>query len=224
MSERQDLIGRQDFWSRRKAAAAAEARAEAQAAEDAREEELRREIEEKTDAEALAELNLPDPDTMRRGDDFSAFMAKAVPERLRRRALRRLWTSNPVLANLDELLEYGEDYTDAATVVENMQTVYKLGKGMLAQETPEEGAARTDAGADAAAEDGDEGGRPEEPADGTPAEGAGEPAAAAAEDGDEGGRPEELAGGADEPVDAVPRPRRRMRFAFADDAARRENA
>ena len=214
MSERQDLGGRQDFWSRRKAAAAAEALAETQAAEDARTEELRREIEEKTDSEALAELNLPDPDTMRLGDDFSAFMAKAVPERLRRRALRRLWTSNPVLANLDELLEYGEDYTDAATVVENMQTVYKLGKGMLAQEPSEEGAAPPDAGAaeaesavvaendDEDAEDGDEDaqGRLEESADGAPAE------------------------GSDEPVDAVPRPRRRMRFAFAGDAARKEGA
>ena len=224
MSERQDLSGRHDFWSRRKAAAAAEARAEAQAAEDAREEELRREIEEKTDAEALAELNLPDPETMRRGDDFSAFMAKAVPERLRRRALRRLWTSNPVLANLDELLEYGEDYTDAATVVENMQTVYKLGKGMLAQEMPEEDA-RPDAAAAVAAEDGDEDaqGRPEESAGGTPAEGAAG-ADAIAEDGDDGaqGRPEESAESAGEPVDAVPRPRRRMRFAFADDA--RESA
>ncbi len=213
MSGRQDLARRQDFWSRRKAAAAAEALAETQAAEDARTEELRREIEEKTDSEALAELNLPDPDTMRRGDDFSAFMAKAVPERLRRRALRRLWTSNPVLANLDELLEYGEDYTDAATVVENMQTVYKLGKGMLAQEPSEEDAAPPDpAEAESAvvaendgedAEDGDEDalGRPEESAaDGTPAE------------------------GSDEPVDADPRPRRRMRFAFADDAARREGS
>jgi len=85
--------------------------------------------EELTDEELLAELDLPDPDTMKDDADFSAFMKARVPERLRRRALRTLWRSNPVLANLDELVDYGEDYTDAATVMENMQTVYEVGKG-----------------------------------------------------------------------------------------------
>ena len=85
--------------------------------------------EEKTDEEILAELDLPDPETMKSDDDFSAFMKARVPERLRRRALRVLWRSNPVLANLDELVDYGEDYTDAATVMEDMQTVYEVGKG-----------------------------------------------------------------------------------------------
>ncbi len=85
--------------------------------------------EELTDEELLAELDLPEPDTMKAGDDFSAFMQARVPERLRRRALRNLWLSNPALANLDELVDYGEDFTDAATVIENMQTVYEVGKG-----------------------------------------------------------------------------------------------
>jgi hypothetical protein len=48
-----------------------------------------------------------------------------------------------VLANLDGLVDYGEDYTDAATVVENLQTVYQVGKGMVTKleellEDPEE--------------------------------------------------------------------------------------
>jgi len=89
------------------------------------------EVEEKTDEEVLEELGLPDPDALQPGDDFSAFMAKAVPDRIRRRALRRLWLSNPALANLDGLLDYGEDFTDSATVVENLQTAYQVGKGML---------------------------------------------------------------------------------------------
>jgi hypothetical protein len=67
---------------------------------------------------------------MKMGDDFSAFMSKAVPDRLRRRALRRLWLANPALANLDGLLDYGEDFTDSATVIENLQTAYQVGKGM----------------------------------------------------------------------------------------------
>ena len=36
-----------------------------------------------------------------------------------------------MLANLDGLIEYGEDYTDKATVIENLQTTYQVGKGML---------------------------------------------------------------------------------------------
>jgi hypothetical protein len=68
---------------------------------------------------------------MVQGDDFSVFMAKAVPDQLRRRALRTLWRSNPVLANVDMLVDYGEDFTDAALAVENIQTAYQVGKGML---------------------------------------------------------------------------------------------
>ncbi|HSF94069.1 MAG TPA: DUF3306 domain-containing protein [Thermohalobaculum sp.] len=85
--------------------------------------------DERPDDEVLAELGLPDPDTLAPGDDFSAFMAKAVPARLRNRALRRLWRSNPAYAAIDGLVEYGEDYTDAATVIENLQTAYQVGRG-----------------------------------------------------------------------------------------------
>jgi len=120
-----------DFWARRKAAVAAETRAEEEAGREVLAAEERKALEERPDEEVLAELELPDPDTMKQGDDFSAFMSDAVPERLRKRALRQLWRSNPVLANLDNLVDYGEDYTDAALVVENLQTAYQVGKGML---------------------------------------------------------------------------------------------
>ncbi len=121
-----------DFWSRRKAAVQAEIEAEALAAEEQVIAAQHAELEEKSDAEILAEFNLPDPDQLQAGDDVSGFMAKAVPDRLRRRALRRLWRLNPVLANVDGLVDYGEDYTDAACVIENLQTAYQVGKGMLA--------------------------------------------------------------------------------------------
>jgi len=94
--------------------------------------------EPETEAELLERLQLPDPTKMVNGDDFSGFMRAGVPEWLRRKALRRLWTLNPVLANLDELLDYGEDFTDAATVVANMQTTYQVGKGLLAAQEPDE--------------------------------------------------------------------------------------
>ena len=142
-----------DFWARRKAAVAAERRAEEDAEREARVADERAALEERPDEDVLAELELPDPDSMKQGDDFSAFMADKVPERLRRRALRQLWRSNPVLANLDNLVDYGEDYTDAALVMENLQTAYQVGKGMLKHIEAMAEAAERAAG-------------PEEPADG----------------------------------------------------------
>ena len=121
----------QDFWSRRKAAVKKE---EDQLEADrikAETDEAVAELEEKSDEEILEELGLPEPEELKEGDDFSAFMKAAIPDRIRRRALRQLWLTNPALANLDGLIEYGEDFTDASTVVENLQTAYQVGKGML---------------------------------------------------------------------------------------------
>lgn len=114
----------QDFWSRRKAKVAEEV-----AAESAEKVKPEPEI---SDDEVLATLELPDPDSLVLGDDIKGFMSKAVPEHLRRKALRRLWRLNPVLANVDGLVDYGDDFTDSATVMENMQTAYQVGKGMFA--------------------------------------------------------------------------------------------
>ncbi len=120
-----------DFWSRRKAQVEAEERAELAAAQLAEREAREAKLEEKSDAEILEELSLPDPDTLTEGADFKAYLTEAVPQRIRLRALRRLWRVNPVLANLDGLVDYGGDFTDASCVIENMQTAYQVGKGML---------------------------------------------------------------------------------------------
>ena len=123
-------MGGTDFWSRRKAGVETEEKIALQIKDAEETAALQAEQAEKTDEELLLELDLPNPDDMKMGDDFSAFMSKAVPDRLRRRALRRLWLANPALAHLDGLLDYGEDFTDSATVVENLQTAYQVGKGM----------------------------------------------------------------------------------------------
>ncbi|MGV2977571.1 DUF3306 domain-containing protein [Roseibium alexandrii] len=120
-----------DFWSRRKAAVQRSEELERVLVEEAEVAKERAELETKSDAEILEELNLPDPDTLTENDDFSQFLSAVVPERLKRRALRRLWGLNPVLANLDGLVDYADDFTDAATVVSNMQTVYQVGRGMV---------------------------------------------------------------------------------------------
>lgn len=118
-----------DRWSERKAKVAEEAE---EAKKPVAEPEAPAEAApEKTDAEILAELGLKDPDEMEAGDDFSAFMKSVVPARIRTRALRRLWASNPAFNVIDPLIDYGEDYTDAATNVENLQTSYQVGKGIV---------------------------------------------------------------------------------------------
>ncbi len=121
-----------NFWSHRKAAVATEALEDKKQAEQAAKEAGQKALEEKSDEELLSELNLPDPNTLQAGDDFKAFLQANVPDRLKKVALRKLWSTNPVLANLDGLVEYGEDYTDAATVVEQLISSYQVGKGMSA--------------------------------------------------------------------------------------------
>jgi len=126
-----DLPLKTGFWTDRKAKVKAEAEAEERAALADAETAERAAQEEKSDEDLLQELGLPDPDTLKLGDDVKGFMSKAVPDRLRRRALRQLWTLNPVLANVDGLVDYGQDFTDSAMAVENLQTAYQVGKGML---------------------------------------------------------------------------------------------
>ncbi len=126
------MNARQDFWSRRKQGVEAEAEAEIAEQVAVEEAQAEEQLEAQSDAEILEELGLQDPDTMKAGDDFSVFMAKAVPTRLRNRALRKLWLSNPALANLDALLDYGEDFTKSERAIEDFQTTYQVGKGLLA--------------------------------------------------------------------------------------------
>lgn len=119
-------------WSRRRTAVAAEAAAEERAQQDAAVEAEQAALAEKTDDEILAELGLPDPDSLVMGDDFKAFMSKAVPGHLRKRALRKLWRSNPVLACVDGLNDYDDDYLTGSTGQGAIKTTYQVGKGMLA--------------------------------------------------------------------------------------------
>ncbi|MGC1494761.1 MAG: DUF3306 domain-containing protein [Sulfitobacter sp.] len=121
----------QSAWSRRKAAVAAEAVAEKRAVEDAVIAKQHEALAEKTDVEILEELGLPDPDAMVQGDDFKAFLSKAVPAHLRKRALRTLWRSDPVLACVDGLNDYDDDYLTGSYGQGPISTTYQVGKGML---------------------------------------------------------------------------------------------
>ena len=123
-------------WSARKQATRQEREArasdsEVQGAQEpvppAEDEAAKRELEEHI-------ANLPDPESLNYDSDFTPFFREGVPEFLKRRALRVLWRSNPVLANLDGLIDYGEDFTDKAMVVPNLKTLYRVGKGMFSDE------------------------------------------------------------------------------------------
>ncbi len=78
-----------------------------------------------------------DIDTLDYDSDFTMFMKDNVPEAIRRRALRQLWRSNPVLANVDGLNDYDEDFTDAALVVKGLKSAYQVGKGYLLDDEDE---------------------------------------------------------------------------------------
>ncbi|MFT6456672.1 DUF3306 domain-containing protein [Pseudophaeobacter arcticus] len=137
-------MSRGDFWSRRQAAVAAKAEAEQRAVVAAQSAAREAEFAEQSDDEILASLDLPAPESLKDGDDFKIFLTDQIPARIKTRALRHLWRANPVLACVDGLVDYGEDFTDAACVIEGLQTAYQVGKGMtkhveaLAQEAATE--------------------------------------------------------------------------------------
>jgi hypothetical protein len=77
---------------------------------------------------------LPDPDTLDATSDFSVFMQPGVPAELKRRALRRLWKVNPIISTPDGTDDYYivTDFSDASTVVADLKTLYRVGRGMVA--------------------------------------------------------------------------------------------
>ncbi len=79
------------------------------------------------DSEVVA--GLPDLDSLDDTSDFSVFLKEGVPDVIRRKALRKLWRINPVLAHLDGLDDYDDDYTVAETFLKGLKTVYEAGKG-----------------------------------------------------------------------------------------------
>jgi len=81
--------------------------------------------------EAVDLAALPAVESLTYASDFTVFLRPGVPAELRRRALQQLWRSDPVLANLDGLVEYGEDYSKIGMVEEVVRTAYRVGRGML---------------------------------------------------------------------------------------------
>ncbi|WP_386682314.1 DUF3306 domain-containing protein [Loktanella sp. R86503] len=209
----------QSFFARRRAGLKAEREAELaaatedQTAADGLEtQQDSPDLTDMSDAEILDLLDLPDPDSLRKGDNFAAFMAKAVPLHLRNRALRNLWRSDPVLACLDGLNDYDADYLTGSTGQGVIQTSYQVGRGLLAHvEKMAQDAAVADTPSDDTVAQADTGA----------ADGSNEVSETLAFDdqpqhsADEAGpdAPQQVAGDDEAPA---PRAPRRMRFEFGD--------
>jgi len=65
------------------------------------------------------------------GFDFSIFMKRGVPDLLRKKALQKFFNSNPVLANLDGLNDYDEDYNNPLHMV--YKSSWDLKRGFLSE-------------------------------------------------------------------------------------------
>ena len=83
------------------------------------------------DDQLLQKYGLTNPEKIEDEAGLEAFMETGLPDRLRQMALRRMWRLNPLFRFADEMVEYGENYTDAATVIDGMTTAYQVGKGYL---------------------------------------------------------------------------------------------
>jgi hypothetical protein len=73
---------------------------------------------------------LPPIEELTAESDFTPFLRAGVPEELKRLALRKLWRSDPVFANLDGLVEYGEDFGAAFRNPGPVATLFRIGRGM----------------------------------------------------------------------------------------------
>lgn len=78
----------------------------------------------------LTEADLPPIDGLTAQSDYTVFLKANVPAGLRKAALRKLWVSDPVLANLDRLNDYDDDYTIVTSMTMD-DTIYKIGRGFL---------------------------------------------------------------------------------------------
>jgi hypothetical protein len=92
-----------------------------------------------TATEAVAADQLPAIDDLTAESDFTAFLKEGVPEELKRLALRKLWRTDPVFANLDGLLEYGDDFAAQFRNPGVVATLFRLGQGMPAADRTSDG-------------------------------------------------------------------------------------
>lgn len=72
-----------------------------------------------------------DIDSLDADSDYSPFFKDGVPTALKSAALRQLWRSSPVFANIDGLNDYDEDFTIPKTPMGAIRTAWKFGRGFV---------------------------------------------------------------------------------------------
>ncbi len=76
-----------------------------------------------------------DFDALNYGSDYARFMQAGVPEAIRKKALQKLWLSDPIFTQVDPFQDYAGDYTDAAVAAKGvLATAYKVGRGFLTEQ------------------------------------------------------------------------------------------
>ncbi|MBA5776631.1 DUF3306 domain-containing protein [Stappia sp. F7233] len=126
MGEEEGFLKR---WSRLKQEAQTEP--EAPTAEEETQDELDVIVEEAEDIEAAnrAAAEAVDLEGLSYDSDFSVFLKKGVPAALKNAALRKLWASNPVLANVDGLNDYDEDFRLGNQLGREFRSAWEAGRG-----------------------------------------------------------------------------------------------
>ena len=85
-------------------------------------------------------------DSLDAASDYSPFLKDGVPKVLKSAALRVLWRSSPVFANLDGLNDYDADYGDPELIRKFTGSAWKVGKGYFRDDDiPADGADVADA-------------------------------------------------------------------------------
>jgi hypothetical protein len=88
-------------------------------------------VDEELEANRLAAEAI-DIDSLGKDDDFTVFLKRGVPELLRRTALRKMWRTDPVFANVDGLNDYDQDFRNPAHSV--YKSLWQVGRGFLSKE------------------------------------------------------------------------------------------
>jgi hypothetical protein len=87
----------------------------------------------------IAPEDLPEIDSLDKDSDYTPFLQEGVPEHLKNLALRALWRSDPVLANLDGLNDYDENFKSAMDVgAEFMKKIREAGEKVMGDPEVEE--------------------------------------------------------------------------------------
>jgi hypothetical protein len=93
------------------------------------------------DAEAtrqLTEADFADVDfaALDMQSDYSRFLASNVPDTVKYKALRQLWSTSEIFTQVDPFQDYAGDFTDAACAVPpgTLKTSYRIGRGFLSDE------------------------------------------------------------------------------------------